>query len=323
MPQGLRAPALPEITTGLQPEPRRSPRAGESWCRRGDSNPHGLPHTPLKRARLPVPPLRRRAYLAGRPRALSRPRGVPGSETASDDGSGKAISPCARKGPANCGATGSAPKRERKRAAALPRNPSASRADGALFGKTKLGAVGPIPRSVPTGTTNRGSACGATACWFPGVPGSPGRGAPGSAGAGGITPMPLPGPPRLGPDGDCRPPVGLGEQLARVGEDVLVAEVLLDAPVGDPTGLEERRELEGVGRRLGQRLVVGVEKRRAVRRHDATRFASQPWGQLPNKPPLVHRAAPPHQLVHPSQRCNHSAPHRVADRLNQHKDRRK
>ena len=29
-----------------------------SWCRRGDSNPHGLPHTPLKRARLPVPPLR-------------------------------------------------------------------------------------------------------------------------------------------------------------------------------------------------------------------------------------------------------------------------
>ena len=33
----------------------------EIWCRRGDSNPHGLPHTPLKRARLPVPPLRRNA----------------------------------------------------------------------------------------------------------------------------------------------------------------------------------------------------------------------------------------------------------------------
>src|SRR5262244_3187311 len=31
---------------------------GKLWCRRGDSNPHGLPHTPLKRARLPVPPLR-------------------------------------------------------------------------------------------------------------------------------------------------------------------------------------------------------------------------------------------------------------------------
>src|SRR6266496_3316018 len=29
-----------------------------NWCRRGDSNPHELPHTPLKRARLPVPPLR-------------------------------------------------------------------------------------------------------------------------------------------------------------------------------------------------------------------------------------------------------------------------
>jgi hypothetical protein len=28
------------------------------WCRRGDSNPHELPHTPLKRARLPIPPLR-------------------------------------------------------------------------------------------------------------------------------------------------------------------------------------------------------------------------------------------------------------------------
>src|SRR3989338_6108725 len=28
------------------------------WCRRGDSNPHGLPHMPLKHACLPVPPLR-------------------------------------------------------------------------------------------------------------------------------------------------------------------------------------------------------------------------------------------------------------------------
>ena len=28
------------------------------WCRRGDSNPHELPHTALNRARLPVPPLR-------------------------------------------------------------------------------------------------------------------------------------------------------------------------------------------------------------------------------------------------------------------------
>jgi hypothetical protein len=32
----------------------------ELICRRGDSNPHELPHTPLKRARLPVPPLRHR-----------------------------------------------------------------------------------------------------------------------------------------------------------------------------------------------------------------------------------------------------------------------
>ena len=30
----------------------------EIWCRRGDSNPHELPHTALNRARLPVPPLR-------------------------------------------------------------------------------------------------------------------------------------------------------------------------------------------------------------------------------------------------------------------------
>ena len=28
------------------------------WCRSRDSNPDGLPHTPLKRACLPVPPLR-------------------------------------------------------------------------------------------------------------------------------------------------------------------------------------------------------------------------------------------------------------------------
>ena len=30
----------------------------KKWCRRGDSNPYGKPHTPLKRARLPIPPLR-------------------------------------------------------------------------------------------------------------------------------------------------------------------------------------------------------------------------------------------------------------------------
>ena len=41
------------------------------WCRRGDSNPHGFPHHPLKMACLPVPPLRHSSrltpsvYLAG------------------------------------------------------------------------------------------------------------------------------------------------------------------------------------------------------------------------------------------------------------------
>ena len=40
-------------------------RKDEDWCRRGDSNPHGLPHTPLKRARLPVPPLRHEVSLEG------------------------------------------------------------------------------------------------------------------------------------------------------------------------------------------------------------------------------------------------------------------
>src|SRR5439155_24351018 len=46
------------------------------WCRRGDSNPHGLPHTPLKRARLPVPPLRPAnsgAVYRQRPRPPNRP----------------------------------------------------------------------------------------------------------------------------------------------------------------------------------------------------------------------------------------------------------
>ena len=33
--------------------------AERSWCERGDSNPHGLPHWHLKPARLPVPPLSR------------------------------------------------------------------------------------------------------------------------------------------------------------------------------------------------------------------------------------------------------------------------
>src|SRR5437016_3493382 len=40
-------------------DPIMDSRGKRTWCRRGDSNPHGLPHTPLKRARLPVPPLRR------------------------------------------------------------------------------------------------------------------------------------------------------------------------------------------------------------------------------------------------------------------------
>jgi hypothetical protein len=43
------------VDTGVGEEPIR---LVELICRRGDSNPHELPHTPLKRARLPVPPLR-------------------------------------------------------------------------------------------------------------------------------------------------------------------------------------------------------------------------------------------------------------------------
>jgi hypothetical protein len=38
---------------------------GQKWCRRRDSNPHGFPHTPLKRACLPIPPLRRRKVKHG------------------------------------------------------------------------------------------------------------------------------------------------------------------------------------------------------------------------------------------------------------------
>ena len=43
----------------LANEPGASVAPSEVWCRRRDSNPHGFPHTPLKRACLPVPPLRR------------------------------------------------------------------------------------------------------------------------------------------------------------------------------------------------------------------------------------------------------------------------
>ena len=47
----------------LEQGQQREEDGGETpWCRRGDSNPHGLPHTPLKRARLPVPPLRHELY---------------------------------------------------------------------------------------------------------------------------------------------------------------------------------------------------------------------------------------------------------------------
>ena len=42
----------------------RSQSTSASWCRRPDSNRHGLPHTPLKRTCLPIPP-RRHGLLLG------------------------------------------------------------------------------------------------------------------------------------------------------------------------------------------------------------------------------------------------------------------
>ena len=35
---------------------RQYRESGKRWCSRGDSNPHGLPHMPLKHACLPIPP---------------------------------------------------------------------------------------------------------------------------------------------------------------------------------------------------------------------------------------------------------------------------
>src|SRR6185295_865360 len=56
----------------------------KGWCPRPDSNRHGLPHTPLKRARLPIPPLglkeqsyRRRRVTAARCSSASGPASVP------------------------------------------------------------------------------------------------------------------------------------------------------------------------------------------------------------------------------------------------------
>ena len=76
--------------------PRPGDRCGTSaadsewseWCRRRDSNPHGFLHTPLKRACLPVPPLRhgrwRRTTILGfgtggcqQARIFSRPAACP------------------------------------------------------------------------------------------------------------------------------------------------------------------------------------------------------------------------------------------------------
>src|SRR5690606_15814946 len=49
------------------------PLSASSWCPRRDLNPHGLPHTALNRARLPVPPPGRRSNYTG-PLAGSQPR---------------------------------------------------------------------------------------------------------------------------------------------------------------------------------------------------------------------------------------------------------
>ena len=49
---------MPNPTFGTHIKTVESIGLAKLICRRGDSNPHELPHTPLKRARLPVPPLR-------------------------------------------------------------------------------------------------------------------------------------------------------------------------------------------------------------------------------------------------------------------------
>ena len=55
-------------------------RLARSWCERGDSNPHGLPHWHLKPARLPIPPLSR---LPTEPEYIARPvKGFQGGPTA-------------------------------------------------------------------------------------------------------------------------------------------------------------------------------------------------------------------------------------------------
>src|SRR5450432_2944862 len=47
------------------------------WCRRPDSNRHGLPHTPLKRTCLPIPPRRHESYF---------PAGFAGAAGTADEG---------------------------------------------------------------------------------------------------------------------------------------------------------------------------------------------------------------------------------------------
>ena len=54
-------------------------RSLDIWCRRRDLNPHGFPHTPLKRARIPIPPRRHiysifncRVYLPSRKTIFNR-----------------------------------------------------------------------------------------------------------------------------------------------------------------------------------------------------------------------------------------------------------
>ena len=61
------------VSYSLAKVPKRGPKPliCGNWCRRRDSNPHGFPHTPLKRACLPVPPLRRRGDYRSARKVLS------------------------------------------------------------------------------------------------------------------------------------------------------------------------------------------------------------------------------------------------------------
>src|SRR5258707_14606870 len=71
-------------------------RALSGWCGREDSNFHGLPHSDLNAARLPVPPrpLEKRPHVTNRPPACNAMRSAPRPDSAAPECAAQLVLGC-------------------------------------------------------------------------------------------------------------------------------------------------------------------------------------------------------------------------------------